>query len=317
MVGQLGVLDHLVAGGKSRRKDQLAEIDQVMDWTALAALLAPLRSNRMGRPPYPALVLFKVLLLQRWYGLSDEAVEDALADRLSFRRFAGLSLEEAVPDASTLCRFRNDIVAAGLGEALFAAAIAALSARGFLVRTGTLIDASLIPAAVAEPRKQPGGGVSPHDPDAVWAKKGTKAVFGYKLHIALDHGSGLVRQARLTPANIADCTLGPDLVQGDEAMVYADMGYDNAALRQRLASAGIADGVMRRPNRHHALSDTALARNTALGRIRGRVESVFGTLKRSYRPQRLVYVGLARNSLDLLLTLMAMNLRRARRLAQA
>jgi IS5 family transposase len=317
MVGQLGFADHVVGVGGSRRKDRLAEIEALMDWRSVARLLAPLRPSRMGRPPYPPLVLFKVLLLQRWYGLSDEAVEDALADRLSFRRFAGLSLEEAVPDASTLCRFRNDLVAAGLGESLFAAVVAALGARGLVVKTGTLIDASLMPAAVAEPRKQPGGGVSPHDPEAVWAKKGSKAVFGYKLHIAVDQGSGLVRQARLTSANVADCTLGPDLVQGDEAMVYADMGYDNAALRQRLASAGIADGVMRRPNRHHALSDAAVARNTALGRIRGQVESVFGTLKRSYRRARLVYVGLARNTLDLLLTLMAMNLRRARRLARA
>jgi IS5 family transposase len=317
MVGQLGFLDHLAVGVKSRRKDQLAEIEALMDWTAVGSLLAPLRPNRMGRPPYPPLVLFKVLLLQRWYGLSDEAVEDALTDRLSFRRFAGLSLEDPVPDASTLCRFRNDIVAAGLGERLFAAAVAALSVKGMVVRAGTLIDASLIPAAVAEPRKQPGGGVSPLDPDAVWAKKGSKAVFGYKLHVAVDHGSGLVRQARLTSANIADCTLGPDLVQGDETTVYADMGYDNAALRQRLASAGIADGVMRRPNRHHPLSAAALARNTALGRIRGRVESVFGTLKRSYRRGRLIYVGLARNTLDLMLTLMAINLRRAWRLTQA
>ena len=317
MVGQVGFSDHLAVGVKSRRKDQLAEIAAVMDWSALEALLAPLRPSRMGRPAYPPLVLFKVLLLQRWYGLSDEAAEDALADRLSFRRFAGLSLEDPVPDASTLCRFRNDIVAADLGDRLFAAAVAALSARGLVVRAGTLIDASLIPAAVAEPGKQPGGGVSPLDPEAVWAKKGNKAVFGYKLHVAVDHGSGLVRQARLTRANVADCTLGPELVQGDERVVYADMAYDNAALRQRLASAGIADGVMRRPNRHHALSAAAIARNTALGRIRGRVESVFGTLKRSYRRARLIYVGLAKNSVDLLLTLMAINLRRAHRLVQA
>lgn len=317
MSGQTSFTDHLVGGSRSRRKDHLAEIAGLIDWAAVDALLKPLRPGRMGRPPYPPLVLFRVLLLQRWYGLSDEAAEDALCDRLSFRRFAGLSLDEAVPDASTLSRFRSDIAAAGLGDALFAAAMQALDARGVLLRAGTLIDASLIPAAVAEPRKQPGGGVSKADPDAVWAKKGTKATFGYKLHVAVDQGSGLVRMARLTPANTADCTLGPDLVQGDEGAVYADMAYDNARMRQRLAEAGITNGVMHRPNRHHRLSAQDILRNTELGRIRGRVESLFGTLKRSYRRQRLIYRGLARNTLDILLTLLAINLRRARRLATA
>lgn len=238
MSGQLGFSDHVVVGARSRRADHLGQISGLIDWSAIEGLLRPLRRGRLGRPPYPVLVLFKALLLQRWYGLSDEALEDALSDRLSFRRFVGLGLEEAIPDASTLCRFRCDMAAAKLGEAVFAAAGRSLAERGMIVREGTLIDASLIPAAVAEPRVQPGGGVSTVDPDAVWAKKGTKAVFGYKLHIAVDQGSLLVRAARLTPANTADCTLGPALVQGDEAAVYADMGYDNAALRDRLAAGG-------------------------------------------------------------------------------
>jgi IS5 family transposase len=315
MSGQLSFTDHLVSGVRSRRKDHLAEIDGLMDWAVIAALLRSLRASTMGRPPYPPLVLFKALLLQRWYGLSDEATEDALSDRLSFRRFCGLSLDAAVPDASTLSRFRGDLAMADLGEALFAATTQMLGAKGFLVRSGTLIDASLIAAAVAEPHKQPGGGVSTLDPDAVWAKKGAKATFGYKLHVAVDQGSGLVRAAHLTRANVADCTLGPDLVQGDEATVYADMAYDNARMRQRLDEAGIDNGVMRRPNRHHALPPEDVARNKVLGRIRGRVEGLFGTLKRSYRRQRLLYRGLARNTLDILLTLLAINLRRARKLA--
>lgn len=165
---------------------------------------------------------------------------------------------------------------------------------------------------MAEPPKQKGGGVSALDPDAAWVKHGTKAVFGYKLHVAVDQGSGLVREARITPANVADCTIGPELVQGDEAAVYADMGYDNARMRDRLAQGGIANQVMRRPNRYHRLQSYDLARNQAIRHIRGRVEGTFGTLKRSYRRHRLRYIGLAKNGLDLLLTLMAMNLRRAR-----
>lgn len=311
-MGQLGFADHVVVGGQSRRKDHLSQIEGLIDWSGVEGLLRRLRPGRTGRPPYPVLVLFKALLLQRWHDLSDEALEDALVDRLSFRRFVGLSLEVPVPDASTLCRFRVALAAAGLGEAVFAAVCRSLDDRGLVVRQGTLIDASLMTAAVAEPRKQPGGGVSRVDPEAVWAKKGSKATFGYKLHIAVDQGSGLVREARLTPANVADCTLGPDLVQGDEAAVYADMGYDSARMRDRLAQDRITNAVMRRPNKHHRLDAEDLARNKAIALVRARVEGVFGTLKRSYRRHRLRYIGLARNSLDLLLTLLAINLKRAR-----
>lgn len=120
-----------------------------------------------------------------------------------------------------------------------------------------------------------------------------------------------MREARITPANVADCTVGPELVQGDEAAVYADMGYDSARMRDRLARDGIANQVMRRPNKHHRLDALDLARNRAIRQVRGRVEGVFGTLKRSYRRHRLRYIGLAKNSLDLLLTLLAINLRRA------
>jgi len=312
MAGQLGFSDHLMSGSRSRRKDHLSQLDGLVGWEEIDGLLHRLRPARLGRPPYRAMVLFKALLLQRWYTLSDEALEDALCDRLSFRHFIGLGLEEPVPDASTLCRFRTSLAQGNLGEALFAAVMRGLDARGLVLRQGTLIDASLIAAAVAEPRKQSGGGTSPVDPEASWAKKGSKATFGYKLHIAVDQGSGLVRAARLTNARVADCTLGPDLVQGDEAAVYADMAYDNARMRNQLEASGIANAVMARPNRYHPLTSEAKLRNTGIGRIRGRVEAVFGTLKRSYRRNRLIYNGLARNQLDLLLTIIAMNLRKAR-----
>ena len=317
MSGQLGFADHVVAGKRSRRMDHLSQIDGLIDWGEVRCLLGQLRSGRTGRPPYPALVLFKALLLQRWYGLSDEALEDALYDRLSFRKFVGLAVEEAIPDASTVCRFRSALSDRALGEALFEAVGRGLDARGLILRQGTLIDASLIQAAVAEPRKQPGGGVSRVDPEASWAKKGSKATFGFKLHIAVDRGSGIVRAARFTPARVADCTIGPDLVQGDEAAVYADMAYDNAVMRDTLEAGGITNAVMARPNRYHPLTHDAKARNTAIGRIRGRVEGVFGTLKRSYRRSRLVYIGLAKNRLDMFLTLLAINLRRAHKLSTA
>lgn len=270
MSGQLGFGDFVVSGQRSRRKDRLGEIAGLVDWGAVEGLLRRVRPLRTGG----------VRLMRHWScsrrcccsaGTPSRTRrwEDALCDRLSFRRFVGPGLDEAIPDASTLCRFRCDLAARDLGEALFAGVGRLLDASGLLVRQGTLIDASLIATAAAEPRKQPGGGTSRVDPEAEWAKKGSKATFGYKLHIAVDQGSGLVRAARPTPARVADCTVGPELVQGDAGAVYADMGYASATMRERLEQAGIANAVMKRPNRDHRLGEADKARNAAIGRIRG------------------------------------------------
>lgn len=315
---QLGFADHLIAQSKARssRRDSLAEIIGVVDWQPLERLLAPL-SAPTGRPGYPVLTLFRALLLQAWYGLSDPGLEDALADRVSFRRFVGLSWDDGTPDHSVISRFRSELVSRGLDRLLFDAVAGQLEARGLILKQGTLIDASLIRSAAAEPPKSApeGGRTSPTDPDARWAKKNGKATFGYKLHVAVDQRSGLVRAAEVTAANVNDCERGPDLVQGDEAAVYADKAYDSATLRQRLERDGIANGVMRRANKHHpVLPPEARARNRALAAVRCNVERVFGTLKRGYRLGRMRFMGLERNAGWIRLALLALNLRRARTL---
>ena len=132
----------------------------------------------------------------------------------------------------------RELVRRGLSEAVFSEVNRQLQAQGLVVKTGTLIDATLIAAAAAEPAKQKGGGRSKADPDAAWAKQGAKARFGYKLHVAVDQGSGLVRAARLTPANVNEITVGPDLVQGDEAAVWADKAYVGPTMRAAIRAAG-------------------------------------------------------------------------------
>jgi IS5 family transposase len=311
---QLGFADHVVgqSAARKKRRDSLSEVQALVDWAGLEVLLAPLASP-IGRPGYGVLTLFKALLLQAWYGLSDPGLEDALGDRVSFRRFVGLSWDEGTPDHSVISRFRSDLVRHGLDRLVFAAVSGQLEARGLIVKQGTLIDASLIRSAAGAPpvSAADGGRVSPVDPDARWAKKGNKATFGYKLHVAVDGDSGLVRAAEVTSANVNDCVLGPALVQGDEAMVYADKAYDNAAMRERLARDGIGNGVMTRANKHHpVLPPEASRRNRALASVRCRVEKVFGTLKRSYRLDRMRFRGLARNAGWMRLGLIALNLRR-------
>ncbi|WP_284385336.1 IS5 family transposase, partial [Dyella flava] len=216
----MSLIDGLVVGGGNAR---LERIEALIDWESLEQTL-PARGNAStGRPAYPALMMLKIMLLQSWYGLGDPEMEEALGDRLSFRRFVGLSLGEKVPDHSSLCRFRQSLQ--GYVEAVFAHVNQQLDSHGVILRRGTLIDATLIPSAAAEPPKQKGGGRSLVDPDAVWTKRGHKATFGYKLHIAVDRDSHVIRAARITPANLNEVCVGHELVQGDEAAVWADKGY--------------------------------------------------------------------------------------------
>jgi transposase len=147
----------------------------------------PLRAPA-GRPGYPPLALFRALLLAQWYQLSDPGLEEALADRLSFRRFCGFGLDDSTPDETTLCRFRGALAERGLAEALFAELNRQLDAKGLVLRAGTLIDATLVEAAVARP-PQSEGEVSTKDPEAGFTRRGQRSFFGFKAHVAVDLGS--------------------------------------------------------------------------------------------------------------------------------
>lgn len=308
-VGGFSLADALVQGGGSERLQRIAAL---VDWGCVSALLETIHAKPTGAPSYPPLVMLKILLLQNWYRLGDPAMEEALADRLSFRRFAGLSLEDAVPDHSSICRFRLLLAELKLAEAVFEEVGRQIEAKGLVVKAGTLIDATLVAAAAAEPAKQKGGGRSAADPDAAWVKRpdGT-ARFGYKLHVAVDHGTGIVRRARVTPANVADVDVGHDLVMGDERAVYADRAYVGPRMRARLQEAGVKDRVQHRRSRVRGLTPHQREHNRLIGRVRGRIEGVFGALKRSYGLARMHYMGLLRNTAATFMTLTAWNLARA------
>ena len=315
-VGQLGFEDGLLAQRRGRQRDDLGAISALIDWAGIEAVLSPVASKaRKGEPSWPVLVLFKALLLQRWHDLSDEGLEAHLFDRLSFRRFCGLSLGDDVPDHSTLWRFRERLARAGLIEPLFAELQDQLERHGVLVKRGTLIDATLVAAAARRPRMEEGK-TSANDPDARFGTNNERGrfEFGYKGHIAVDEGSGLVRAQRLTPANVQEIEVAALLVQGDEAEVLADRGYDGARLRDHLAAKGIRNGVMQRSQKGRPLSPEEAARNHAIAPRRRKVEAVFGTLKRIYRMSRMRYFNGARNALAFGLALFACNLRRLDRI---
>jgi IS5 family transposase len=179
-----------------------------------------------------------------------------------------------------------------------------------MVKSGTLIDASLVEADGRRPNKgEPVAGRS--DRDASWNAMPEEPLFGDKAHVAVDHGSGLVRQAILTPANVSDKTPFLALVQGDEQAVYADKGYESRWFRERLAEQGIADGVMRCDFHRRRLTPADHDRNRALSRLRAPVERSFALMKRWYGYRRVRYRSLLRNALQLQLLACAMNLRRA------
>jgi len=305
--GQLSFVDGLMA--KGRVASPLDKLDGLVRWYRFEKLLRRLRDSGPGRAAWPAQVMFKALLLQSLYGLSDRELEEAISDRLSFRRFVGLSYEEAVPDHSSLNRFRNLLVAEGLLEKLFAELDRQLEAAGVMLKRGSMLDATVIEAVSARPSdRRP----SP-DPDARFAKRQGKpgSLFGYKAHLGVDEGSGLIRAVVTTPANVNDTTPADRLIRGDEKVVWADAAYDTHARRARLKAEGRKPRIARRANKHHPELPARLKRyNRLIARRRAAVETTFATLKNRMNLTAIRYRGLAKASAQVLLAAMAFNLRR-------
>ncbi len=303
--GQMGFGD-LEATGRVSEAHFLRKIDGQINWRPFEKLMEPLYHPTQGRPSHPPLVMIKALLLQQWYGLSDPGLEEAICDRLSFQRFLGLSLTDPVPDETRICRFRNLLAQAGLGERLFALLAEQLQAQGLIVRRGTLIDATLIKAQPHPPRR---GAPSP-DPEADWTRRGKDGHFGYKVHLSVDQGSGLIRHLALTAASVAESHLFEEMVMGDEAAVFADGAYAKDARKAALRGRGVFCGIINRPWRYRPISAQQKKRNKFFSRVRRAVERVIGTLKCRYGLERCRYVGGVRNRCHLWLKGICYNLRK-------
>lgn len=302
--------------GRNRR---LERIDEEVDWERFAELVEGIYSAEEGRPSYPPLMMVKVLLLEQWYNLSDPQMEEALWDRISFRRFVGLGLGDDTPDYSTISRFRKELARRGMSDKLFEELVVQLDRRGMIVKEGTLMDATLVEAQVRRPPMSAGRGArNATDPDADWSFSGGKreSRFGYKVHLGVDQGTGLVRKAVLTPAKVNESEVADELISGDEGAVYGDRAYESKQRRARLKSQGINDRIMHRSHKHQkGLPYWQKRRNDLISPIRKTVEKVFGTLKRSYGYSRVRYRGLDRNGVEMWFKLMAYNLRRWMKLA--
>lgn len=314
-MAQLGFGD----GWLSPRLGQNAMLERLgaeVKWYRFEKLLAKLKPQGAGRPPFEPLMMLKALLLQQWWGLSDADLEEAINDRVSFRRFMGLSLEAAAPDHTTLCRFRNRLADEGLAEPVFAEFSRQLEKRGLILKRGTMVDASLVETPF-RPQSKDGERPAVDADAAMTAREGRRGTFyGYKLHAGVDQGSRLIRRIKLTRANVNDTVPAEEMICWDEKAVYADKGYAKRERRQTLRARGIKDRIMHKSwGGGPSLSLWQKRHNRLISPIRAAVEGVFATLKRWYGFSRVRYKGLHRNGAHLFLLGTAYNMRRALQLA--
>jgi IS5 family transposase len=309
---QLGLLDSLMIAMPTN--DFLERLDRTLDWRTLEKALQAMYPATTGRPPCAPLVLFKMSLLQHCYGLSDPQCEELVSDRLSWRRFVGLGLQEAVPDETTLVRFRQRLREHGLHENLLGLVNRQLQAQGLILKTCTLVDATLLQAARRAPaRTAKTGG----DAAAGYTVKQGQPHYGYKAHVAVDETHTLIRQVTLSAASVHDSREFENVVQGDEEMVMADKAYWNKARSEWCGERGIANGILEKPSRGQKLRPAAVRMNRLFSSIRCKIEKVFGWWKRSAGYRRVRYVGHARNRLELEFKSICWNLKRLTNLSAA
>jgi len=280
----------------------------MLDWTEIAHLLAGIHSNAKGVAAWPPLAMFKALLLAVWYDLSDVKLAEALDDRASFRRFCGFSGTEATPERTAFVRYRKVLIAHGLDRLLFERVTGQLKARAITVKTGTLVDATIIASASEE------------DGEARWVKhKGKRAIHGFKAHVGADADTAIVEEISVTPANINDGRAGPDALSENPGEVFADSAYRGNYFRDAVRAKGgtpriVATGMW---GRDEAETLRKLHKwNQPIHRVRGRIEKIFGTRKRCYGLRRIRWRGIAKATCQIHLTAIAYNLKRTFNIVQ-
>ncbi|MDK4706626.1 IS5 family transposase [Rhizobium sp. CNPSo 4062] len=287
----------------------LDDLSRLIDWAPIEEALSIISCAARGEPAWPPLALFKAVLLSIWYDLSDVKLAEALDDRASFRRFCGFSRSELTPERTAFVRFRKALIGHGLDKTLFNKITDQLKAKAIQVKTGTLVDATIIASA------------SEDDDEGHWVKhKGRPAVHGFKAHVGADADTTLVEEIAVTPANINDGKAGPDALPDNPGDVYADSAYRGDHFGKAVLAKGgtpkiVATGMW---GRDEAETRARLeAWNQPIHRIRGRIEKIFGTWKRSYGLRRMRWRGLAKAGVQIRLTAIAYNMKRSLKIITA
>jgi IS5 family transposase len=285
---------------QTRRDKFLAEMEQVVPWARLVERLRPFYpKGERGRPPIGLERMLRIHFLQQWYGLADEAMEDALYDSQALRGFAGIDLTvTAVPEATTILNFRHWLERHELSQALFAEVSAMLEKRGLLMRQGTIVDATIIAAPSSTKNKQ-----KARDPEMHQTRKGNQWHFGMKAHIGVDVASGVVHTVVGTAANEADINQMAAVLHGAEEDVFADAGYTGADKRPEHEDRDVCWNIAIKRSIIKALPkglrDLAEPVERALAQVRAWVEHPFHIVKNLFRHKKLRYRGLAKNTAQL------------------
>lgn len=290
----------------TRREKFLAEMEQVVPWARLIASLEPYYpTGKRGRPPIGLERMLRLYFVQQWYGLADEALEDAVSDSAAIRNFVGIDLgREEAPDATTVLKFRRLLEDSQLTQAMFAQINAQLSERGLMMREGTMVDATIINAPSSTKNKGKQRDIEMHQ-----TKKRNQWYFGMKAHIGADANSGLVHSVHVTAANESDVAHTHELLHGHESEVFADAGYVGVQKRDEVTQAQQAGDI--RPDVKWAIAcGRAKLKGMAQGplkqltqalervkaQIRARVEHPFHVVKNLFKHKKARYKGLAKNN---------------------
>jgi IS5 family transposase len=290
---------------RTRKQILLDEMDLVMPWGELLALIAPHAPvAKTGRPPFDLAMMLRIHCLQQWFGLSDLGAEEALFETSFLRDFVGISGTERIPDRVSVLRFRHLLEEHELSPKILAVINAKLAAHGMLLKTGTVVDATLI-AAPSSTKNKTGA----RDPEMHQAKKGNQWHFGMKAHIGVDAESGLVHTVIGTAANVNDVTQGHALLHGDEQIVFADAGYQGAPKRDE--ATGVDWHIAMRPGKRKQQKHTPWGSLTEQAEklkasVRAKVEHPFRVIKRQFGHCKVRYRGLAKNTAQLM-TLFALS----------
>jgi IS5 family transposase len=283
----------------TRRERFLARMEEIIPWASLLAVLEPFYpKGARGRPPIGLERMLRIYFLQQWYGLADEALEDAIYDSQAMRGFARIDLAaDGVPDATTLLKFRRLLETHDLCKGLFTAINTDLTARGLMMRAGTLVDATLIAAPPSTKNKE-----KKRDPEMHQTRKGNQWYFGMKAHIGADRDSKLVHTVVVTAANVSDITKTAELLHGQETQVHADAGYTGVEKRAEITALvrPIDWQIARKRGQIKKLEagpekEMLKASEKAKASVRAFVEHPFHILKNIFRHRKVRYRGLAKN----------------------
>jgi IS5 family transposase len=293
-------------GGANRVLETIA---REVDFSAAEQRVAATYSHG-GRPACRVGVLLRVMILQHLYGLSDPQAEEQLRDRLSFQKFAQLDTHEAVPDETTICRFRARLIACGLHEELLGLFNTQLEARGYILKRTTLVDATLLESSRRHPDATAAAEGRAPDADASYTRKYQQSFYGYKAHLSSDGEHHLIRAAVLSTASAYEGEVFARIAPTDTGAIYADKAYDTKANQAWLQAHGIQSGIAKKGVHHIPLTEADREDNRRKSRVRAHIERIFAHLKKWQHYRRVRYLGLAKNQLELTLKAVAYNLKR-------